>query len=164
MSDAERQSVDVHMTKFKGQMSSKQQMKNKPIKQYFKWWCMCCSKTGYLYEFDFYLGKKKEKTELGLGETIVLDISKKLENSYCKLYLNNFFNSPALVAKLFDKGIYCISTVRTDRKNMAVMKKDNTMKRGDIYFQYGDNIVAVKWYDNRGVTLAGTCLKGFNKI
>ena len=36
------------------------------------------------------------------------------------------------MAKLFDKGIYCIGTVRIDRKNMAVMKKDNTMKRGDI--------------------------------
>ena len=37
-----------------------------------------------------------------------------------------------MVAKLIDKGIYCIGKVRTDRKNMAVMKKDNAMKRGDI--------------------------------
>ena len=47
---------------------------------------------------------------------------------------------------------------------MAVMKKDNTMKRGDIDFQYADNIVAVKWYDNRGVTLIGTCLESCNQI
>ena len=45
-----------------------------------------------------------------------------------ELYFDNFFNFPALVAKLFDKGIYCIGTVRIDRKNMAVMKKYNTMK------------------------------------
>ena len=45
---------------------------------------------GYLHKFDFYLGEK-EKTELGLGETVVLHISKKLENSYCKLYVDNFF-------------------------------------------------------------------------
>ena len=30
---------------------------------------------------------------------------------------------------------------------MAVMKTDNAIKRGDIDFQYADNIVAVKWYD-----------------
>ena len=48
------------------------------------------------------------------------------------------------MAKLFDKRIYCLGTVRTDRKNMAVMKKDNELKRGDIDFQYADNIVAVK--------------------
>ena len=48
------------------------------------------------------------------------------------------------MAKLFHKGIYCISTVRADTKKLAVMKKDNAMKRGDIDFQYTDNIVAVK--------------------
>ena len=48
MSDVERQSVDEHMTKFKGRMLFKQYMKNKPIKWGFKWWCPCCSKTGCL--------------------------------------------------------------------------------------------------------------------
>ena len=81
---------------------------------------------------------------------------------YCKLYFDNVFSSPCLLAKLFDKGIYCIGTDRTDRKNIVVMKKYNAMKRDDTDFQYADKIVAVKWYDNRGVTLAGTCLEGFN--
>ena len=39
ISDAERQSVNEHMTKFEGQMSCKQCMKNKPTKWGFKWWC-----------------------------------------------------------------------------------------------------------------------------
>ena len=47
---------------------------------------------------------------------------------------------------------------------MAVMMKDNVMKRGDTDFQYADNIVAVIWYDNRGVTPPGTCLQGCNQI
>ena len=55
MSDAERQSIDEHMTKYKSRMSCKQYMENKPIKWGFK--CQCCSKTGYLYESDVYLGK-----------------------------------------------------------------------------------------------------------
>ena len=67
--------------------------------------------------------KKKKKIEMRLGEVVVLDISKKLENSYWKLDFDNFFNSPALMAKLFGKGIYCISTVRTVTKNMAFMKR-----------------------------------------
>ena len=36
MSDGKRQSIDEHMTKFKGWMSCKQYMKNKPIKWGFK--------------------------------------------------------------------------------------------------------------------------------
>ena len=115
MSDAERQSTDEHMAKFKGRMSCKQYMKNKPIKWGFKWWCRYCSKTGYLHEFDLYLDKK-DKTELGLGETVVLDLPKKLENTHCMLYFDNFFNSPTLLEKLFDRRIYCLDTVRSDRK------------------------------------------------
>ena len=70
MPDVGRQPIDEHMTKFKGPMSCKQYMKNKPIKYGFNWWCRCCTKTRYLYEFDLYLGQK-EKIELGLGETVV---------------------------------------------------------------------------------------------
>ena len=39
MSNAERQSIDEHMSKFKDRMSCKQYMKNKPEKWSFKWWC-----------------------------------------------------------------------------------------------------------------------------
>ena len=94
-------------------------MKNKPIKWSFKWWCRSCSKTGYLYEFDLYL-RKKEKTELGLGKTVVWDLSKKLENKHCMLYFDNFLNSSTLIEKLFVKEIYYLGTVRSDRKNMKI--------------------------------------------
>ena len=52
-----------------------------------------------------------KKTKLGLGETAVLDLSKKLENTHCMLYFENFFNSPTLVEELFDRGMYCLGTV-----------------------------------------------------
>ena len=39
MSGAERQSIDEHLTKFKGRMSCQQYMKNNPIKRCFwQWW------------------------------------------------------------------------------------------------------------------------------
>ena len=47
--------------------------------------------------------------------------------------------------------------VQRDPENMAIMKKDKDMKRGDIYFQYTNNVVTMKWFDNRGVTMIGTC-------
>ena len=34
---------------------------------------------------------------------------------------------------------------------MAVMKNDKNMKRGNVDFQYANNVVAVKWFDHRGV-------------
>ena len=35
------------------------------------------------------------------------------------------------------------------------MKKDEDMKIGDIDFQNANYMVAMKWFDNRGVTMVG---------
>ena len=145
MSHAKRQSIDEHMTKLKGRMSCKQSMKNKLVQWGFKWRYRCCSKTGHKDEFNLHLGKK-EKSELGLGETVVLDLSKKLSKRKHTLhvYFGNFFNSLTLAEKRFDKGIYCLGTVRSDQKKMTIMKKDKDIKRGDVDFQYANNVIAVK--------------------
>ena len=116
-----------------------------------------------MYEFDFYLGKKV-KTELRLRNTVVLDLSKKLKNALCMLYFDNIFNFLTLLEKLFDRVIYCLGTVRNDRQNIAIMKQDKDMKRYDINFQYANNVVAVKWFDNRGATMVCTCLEKCNKV
>ena len=77
MSDAEKQSINEHMTKFKGRMSCKQYMKNKSIKWGFKLWCQWCSKTGYLYKFNLYLDKKEKNRAWAFG-IVVSDLSQKL--------------------------------------------------------------------------------------
>ena len=38
------------------------------------------------------------------------------------------------------------------------------MKRGGIDFSYANNVVAAKRFDNRRVTMVGTCLVKFNKV
>ena len=49
-------------------------------------------------------------------ETVVFDLSKKLEHTHYIFYFDNFVNSPTLVEKLFDRGIYCLGTVRNNGK------------------------------------------------
>ena len=38
------------------------------------------------------------------------------------------------------------------------------MKRDDIDFQDANNVVAVKWFDNSGAKMVGTCLEECNKV
>ena len=82
------QSIDEHMCKFKGKSIMRQYMKNKPIKWSFKFWFRCGAKSGYLYEFDMYLGKKGN-TEFGLGESVVLSLCQKLKDTHCFVYFDN---------------------------------------------------------------------------
>lgn len=144
----------------------KQYIKSKPIKWGFKMWCRCDSRTGYLYEFDLYLGKK-EAREDGLGETVVLQLAKKLEDTNCWLYFDNFFNSPTLIHKLYDRGIYAVGTQRSNRKFVPDMKPDKEMTknpRGDIDIRYSKKAICCKWYDNKPVLMMGSNVEGIDDI
>lgn len=146
------QSVDEHMCKFKGKSLMRQYMKNKPIKWGFKFWFRCGSKSGYLYEFDMYLGKKA-KTEFGLGESVVLSLCESLKNANCYVFFDNFFTSPTLVAKLLNDGIYGTGTVRANRKYMPSLKIDKEMVRGEHDWLSCQGVSATKWMDNKSVLL-----------
>ena len=152
MQPESHQSIDEHMCKFKGKSLMRQYMKNKPIKGGFKFWFCCGSKSGYLYEFDMYLGKKGN-TEFGHGESVVLSLCKSLKDTNCYVYFDNFFTSPTLMAKLLENGIYGIGTVRANRKHMPTLKQDKQMKRGEHDWQACQSLSATKWMDNKSVIL-----------
>ena len=104
------QSVDEHIIKYKGRSITRQHIKTKPIKWGFRMWNRCAPKTGYLYEFDFDTSRK-ETTEFGLGESVVLQITVKLNGSFCHIFFNNFFTLPSLLRKPTDNSLDGIGVV-----------------------------------------------------
>ena len=78
----------------------------------------------------------KKDIEVNLGERVVLQLPEKLEQTYCTVYFDNFFNSPMLIDKLFDKDIYVVGTVTSNRKQMSQIKIDKRIKRGDVDCKY----------------------------
>ena len=128
-------------------------------------WFRCSSKSGYLHQMDIYLGRKQTpEFNLGPGEEVVLQLTKDLEQSFCTVYFDNFFNSPKLIEKLFQKNIYGIRTVRANRKQMPKMIDDKQMKRGDCEFLFSGNTMACKWMDNWSVLLLSSALERMNDI
>ena len=79
---------------------------------------------------DIYLGRKQTpEFNLSLGEEVVLQLTKGLEQLFCTVYFDNFFNSPTLIEKLFQKDIYGIGTVQANRKKMSKMINDKQRLR-----------------------------------
>ena len=105
------QSVDEHMIKCKGRGIMRQHIKNKPTKWDFRMWYRCTSNTGYLYEFEIFTGRK-ETTDFGLGESLVLQLTEKLDGSFCRIFFDNFFTSPSLLRKLTNNSLYGIGVVQ----------------------------------------------------
>ena len=116
----------------------KQYIKNKPIKWGFKVWERCGASSAYLYEFDIYT-RRKNQPELGLGEQVVLQLTRNLQNSNVRILCDNYFASPALCTALLNNGIYLTGVVRSNRKNMPEFRNDKDMARGDIEVKNATN-------------------------
>ena len=107
------------MTKFNGHHVMKQYMKDKPIKRGFKHWCRNDSKTGYMLEFNIYVGKKTIRIEHGLSESAVQQLKESLVDSSCRIFFNSFYTSPRLVYRLLkQRSIYTWGTVTENRKGL----------------------------------------------
>ena len=90
----------------------KEYVESNKIKWGLKFRFCCSSKSSYLYQMDIYLGRRQTpEFNLGLGEEVVLQLTKDLEQSCCTVYFDKFFNSAKLIEKLFQKDIYSIGTV-----------------------------------------------------
>ena len=105
----------------------KQYIKYKPIKWSFHYWYRCDSETGYVYQLELYQ-QQKQKIKLNLGSSVVLDLCQVLKDTYCHVFFDNFFNSPTLIQRLYDNGLYGLGKARSDRINMLQMRKDKEMK------------------------------------
>ena len=144
--------TDVHVVKFKGHSSMNQYVKSKTIKRRFKFWLWCDATTGYVYEFDIYTGQK-DGPELGLGENVVLDLTKKLHRTGISVFVDKYFSSPTLAALLHDQGMNFVGVGRKDRKGLPSFKDDKKMQSGEseMFYCKEENMMAVKWIDNKSV-------------
>ena len=117
-----KQSLDEHMIKYKGSSVMQQHIKKTWIKWDFGMWYRCAQKTGYLYQFDIYTGRKKT-TEFGLGESVVLQLTEKLNGSFCPIFFHNFFTWSSLLRKLTDNSLYGKGVLRQIRKLLPKIEK-----------------------------------------
>ena len=82
-----------------------------------------CYETRYLYQLDLYLFNK-ESAEENLGQGVALKTTESLQNSHCMVFPDNFFNSPSLILKHYERGLYDIGTAGENRKGILEMLVD----------------------------------------
>ena len=163
MTPSQFQLKDEHMIKMKELNITRQCVNGKPIKWGFKMWCRCDSKSGCLFKFDLYTGKKCGHVQYGLGEAVVLQLTEKIRNIGCHIFIDNFFNSPALQTMLLQNKIFSAGTVIANRKNLpkANVPSDKSMKRGDVACFTSNGIFYVKWMDKKAAYMVSNYLSAF---
>ena len=119
-------SVDEAMVKYKGRSQLKQYMPMKPIKRGFKVWCRCDAHSGFTCCFQVYLGAT-ESAEKNLGVRVTMDMARDIFGKGYHLYCDNFFTCPQLAIQLLKEKVYCIGTVKKNRRGFTNFN-DNQIK------------------------------------
>ena len=155
-------SLDEMMVKYYGRHSAKMYMKGKPIKFGYKIWCLTSS-TGYLYQFQPYLGKDSANENQPLGGRVITKLisvipEDDIENH--ELFFDNFFTSVDTMAMLKDRKLKATGTIREGRTNKCPLREPadvvKNTERGfhDYRFDDKNEVLVVRWHDNKAVSIA----------
>ena len=153
------QSLDEGMIKFKGRVSYLQYMPAKPMRRGIKVWILCDSKTGYMNQFEFYLGKRGTTVSKdGLYFDIVSNLTKCLRYKNHHVFFDNLYTSIPLLLHLQKYQILCCGTIRKNRKYLpSCIKKTPRLNRGEhktMQDAKNRNLSATVWKDTKDVRFA----------
>ncbi|XP_055074466.1 piggyBac transposable element-derived protein 4 [Misgurnus anguillicaudatus] len=157
-------SIDERMVASKARNGLKQYMKNKPTKWGYKLFVLADSLSGYTWDFFIYEGKTTHKVSdpkqrKGVGyETVMALVNEKVLGNGYKLFVDNFYTSPALFRDLLSKKIYACGTLRANR----IGRLKATAPRGSIRWFRDDKLLFVEWKDRRNVLMCSSFHKAFN--
>ena len=107
------------MIPFKGRLSLKQHMPLKPVKRGIKVWECADSLNGFVCDLEVYTRKQRNgNLEQGLGHRIVRHLTRPLVGKNHHVFVDNFFNSLALVEDLLRDQIYICGTIHKNRQGI----------------------------------------------
>ncbi|XP_070565578.1 piggyBac transposable element-derived protein 4-like [Ptychodera flava] len=158
-------SLDEGMVPWRGNISFRQYIPNKPDRFGLKAYQINESSSGYTSVFDIYTGGEYDPNQDGdddealKGHTynVVMGLMRKggFLNQGHKVYMDNYYNSPELSATLKSEDTIVVGTVRSNRSEMPSALKQK-VKRGKAVYRCRDGVAVVKWQDKREVTMIST--------
>ena len=165
------QSVDEVMVSYKGTRAGnlRQYIQSKPDKWGYKLFCRA-SIDGFIHDILMYQGETtfsshdvpliEEESKFLVSSKTVIVLAKTLKSpKKTTICADNYFSSMGLVTYLRDTyGIRYVGTARVNRVDrpplMAPKDMENkSVPRGTYEFCASDGIVAVRWKDNKPVTI-----------
>ncbi|GBN16156.1 PiggyBac transposable element-derived protein 4 [Araneus ventricosus] len=152
--------IDESLVAFKGLLGWKQYIPTKSARFGLKFFQLCESESGYIWNSIIYTGKgtifMEEYEHYGLSTKCVLTLIHELKNNGYLLTTDIFFTSPEVAEILLKYKTDVIGTVRGNRKRLPAEFKTMKLKKGEIKaFQKG-KIMVFQWRDKKTLTMLST--------
>ena len=157
-------SIDESLLGWKGNLSWVQYIPAKHKRFGMKFFELCESSTGYIWNFFIYAGSDTTYMEKYMDSPVTSRIvfslmDPLLGKGYC-LYTDNFYMSPALADKLVDNETDTVGTVRVTRKDIPAKIKGTKLRKGEIVAAYQKKSALLKWKDKKDVCILSTLHDG----
>jgi hypothetical protein len=150
-------SIDKMMKLFKGWSGHTHRMKNKPIKQGYKFFAICDAKNGYVW--PMVPDGQLEKLSTHDYVVILADTLPEPSKYNYVITMDNYFTWPRVMESLADRGIGALGTARFQRgcppKEYRNIKEDQfncVHLMNDVR-----NYRIMRWVDNNVVTMVTNC-------
>eukprot|EP00117_Sycon_ciliatum_P024901 scpid99466/ scgid20786/ PiggyBac transposable element-derived protein 4 len=159
--------IDEQMIGFKGRLTFKQYLPNKPTKWGIKAFVMAESTTSYVSEWEVYTGKdtgenvpQGELEDTSKSSKIVRALVQHLGQGHV-IYMDNYYSSPSLFQWLsHHRKLGAVGTVRINRRGLPAGFKDKRARGTEARFWRDGNLLACSWPDKKQVTALSTIHDG----
>ncbi|KAL0895498.1 hypothetical protein ABMA27_011608 [Loxostege sticticalis] len=154
--------IDESLTLWKGRLDIKQYIRTKASRFGIKTFELCESKTGYLWSFIVYTGKKAT-TDFDLSPSerkstvVVKKLMEPLLNKGYRLFMDNWYNSPALARFLKLNGTDCVGTLRSCCHDVPALIYRAPLQQGQMIARHSGDVMVLSWQDRSRVTMISTC-------
>jgi hypothetical protein len=153
-------SIDEMMKLFKGRSGQTHRMKNKPIKEGYKFFSLCDAKTGYVFAMlpD---GRLERGSTYQYVTTLAANLPETDKYNYV-IAMDNYFTWPRVMESLTEKGIGAVGTARASRGWPPKEFKDIKDDRFNTVYVMNDtrNYRLIRWVDNNVVTMVSNVHHG----
>ena len=152
--------IDESLMLYKGRVGWVQYIPLKRARFGIKYFMLCESKSGYVWDFIIYTGKTTVYDDaykhLPVSSKVVMTLMKPLLNKgYC-LTIDNFYSSPDLAEMLVANETDVYGTIRLTRKHMPDDISKEKLKKGEIISYSRGKLTAMRWKDKKDVSLLST--------
>ncbi|XP_060942279.1 piggyBac transposable element-derived protein 4-like [Limanda limanda] len=118
------------------------------------------SASGYTWDFFVYEGKLQGNNGNGVTyDSVMALLDARLRGSGYKLFVDNFFTSPALFRDLLEMKVWACGTIRKNRLGVPetdVNALDSTSPLGSIRWIRRDAVLFVQWRDTKDFFMCST--------
>jgi hypothetical protein len=142
--------VDEGMVPFRGRLSFRVYMKNKPNKYGIRIEMVCDATNGVVVHMEVYTGAASQTPND--VHSLVTRLLTPFEGKNYRVYMDRRYSSPTLFEDLLSKGFYPVGTVMSNRRNLPKVFKAK-LQVGQVITRRKAQLMALKWRDRRDVLM-----------